>query len=217
MVSATPRICPMSGGGTSLAANGVDFSPIRAFTRTAYRPADPVAFDWIKLAFVRDGSAILLSEFGKRPVRFGDAVLLSANVLCGIEPEGHITATVVYADADYVVDQVFWQHASVLRDRLDAAEFASTIYTEPAQILRLGEDRHAHAVAGRAGCVERREPTRGNLLPDASPMVQRRPCHRAVHQDLSGPHKLDTARYGMANLTSDSTVQSPSRRSAQGC
>ena len=131
----------MSGGGTSLAANGADFSPIRAFTRTAYRPVDPVAFDWIKLAFVRDGSAILLSEFGKRPVRFGDVVLLSANVLCGIEPEGHITATVVYADADYVVDQVFWQHASVLRDRLDAAEFAPTLYTEPAQILRLGEDR----------------------------------------------------------------------------
>src|SRR5690625_3593561 len=127
-MSATPRICPMSGGTTSLATNGVDFSPIRALTRTVYRPVDPTAFDWIKFAFVRDGSAILLSEFGKRPVGLGDVVLLSANVLCGVEPKGHVTATVVYADTDYVIDQVFWQHVGLLRDRLDARDFAETLY-----------------------------------------------------------------------------------------
>jgi len=49
--------------------------------------------------------------------------------------------TTIYADTDYVIDQVFWQHADTLCDRLDARDFAATIYTEPAQILRLGEDR----------------------------------------------------------------------------
>ena len=68
-------------------------------------------------------------------------VLLGANVLCGSEPEGHVTVTTIYADTDFLLDQLFWQYADVLRDRLDAQGFADTIYTEPAQILRLGEDR----------------------------------------------------------------------------
>lgn len=33
-----------------------------------------------------------------------------------------------------------WQNAAFLQDRLDARGFADTLYTEPAQILRLGED-----------------------------------------------------------------------------
>ena len=68
-------------------------------------------------------------------------VPLGANVLCGSEPEGHVTVTTIYADTDFLLDQLFWQHADVLRDRLDAQGFADTIYTEPAQVLRLGEDR----------------------------------------------------------------------------
>lgn len=46
-----------------------------------------------------------------------------------------------YLDTDYVLDQVRWQYAGFLDDRLDAQGFAETIYTEPAQILRLGEER----------------------------------------------------------------------------
>ncbi|WP_431877996.1 helix-turn-helix domain-containing protein [Amycolatopsis sacchari] len=84
---------------------------------------------------------MLLSEFGQQPVKPGDVILLGANTLCGSEPEGHITVTTIYADTDYVVDQVFWQHVGLLRDRLEAQDFAATIYTEPAQILHLGEDR----------------------------------------------------------------------------
>lgn len=117
------------------------FQAILARTRTVHGPVGPLAYDCVKVIVVRDGSAILFSEFGQKPVRVGDVVLLGANTLCGSEPEGHITVTTIYADTDYVLDQVFWQHASFLHDRLDAQEFAATIYTEPAQILRLGEDR----------------------------------------------------------------------------
>lgn len=117
------------------------WSPLLARTRTVHRPIGPVAYDCVKVITVRDGSAILFSEFGQKPVKFGDVILRGANTLCGSEPEGHITVTTIYADTDYIVDQVFWQHASVLQDRLDAQEFAATVYTEPSQILRLGEDR----------------------------------------------------------------------------
>lgn len=116
-------------------------SPLVARTRTMHRPLDPTAYDCVRIVVTRDGSSILLSEFGQKPVKVGDVILLGANVLCGSEPEGHITVTTIYADTDYVVDQVFWQYVGLLSDRLDAQDFAATIFAEPAQILRLGEDR----------------------------------------------------------------------------
>lgn len=117
------------------------FSPILARSGTIHRPIDPVAYDCVKLIFIRHGSAILLSEFGEKPVTVGDVVALGSNTLCGSEPEGSITVTTLYLDRDYVVDQVFWQHAALLADRLDAQDFADELYSEPAQILHLGEGR----------------------------------------------------------------------------
>lgn len=116
-------------------------SPLVARTRTYHRPAGPVAYDCVKIIVVRDGSAILFSEFGQKPVRAGDVILLGANVLCGSEPEGHITVTTIYLDTDYLIDQLRWQHAGVLHDRHEALDFAETVYTEPAQVMRIGEDR----------------------------------------------------------------------------
>ncbi|KAB1641481.1 helix-turn-helix domain-containing protein [Gulosibacter chungangensis] len=106
-----------------------------------HRPVGPVTYDCVKVIVVRDGSALLFSEFGQRIVTVGDIVVLGANVLCGSEPEGHITTTTIYLDTDFVIDQVFWQNAWLLRDRLDAQRFTKALYSEPAQVLRLGEDR----------------------------------------------------------------------------
>ncbi|MDN5892434.1 helix-turn-helix transcriptional regulator [Arthrobacter sp. AOP36-A1-22] len=117
------------------------YDPLLARTRTIHNPSGPVAYDCVKLIVVRDGGAILFSEFGEQPVNVGDVILLGANVLCGSEPEGHITVTTIYLDTDYVLDQLFWQHVELLHDRLDAQGFADTTFTEPAQLLRLGEDR----------------------------------------------------------------------------
>lgn len=52
------------------------FAPIFARTRTFHHPTAPVAYDCVKVIIVRDGSVILYSEFGQRPVNVGDAVLL---------------------------------------------------------------------------------------------------------------------------------------------
>lgn len=117
------------------------YDALIARTRTIRRPIGPVAYDCVRVIVVRDGSAFLFSEFGQQPIKSGDVVLLGANVLCGSEPEGHITVTTVYLDTDYVLDQVRWQYAGFVCDRLDAQGFADAIYSEPAQILRLGEDR----------------------------------------------------------------------------
>lgn len=83
----------------------------------------------------------MFSEFGEQPVSFGDAILLGPNVLCGIEPEGLLTSTTIYIDTELALDQFFWQHSTILHDRLDAQGFAEKVYSEPAQILHLGRDR----------------------------------------------------------------------------
>ena len=117
------------------------FEPVVALTRVIRAAVAPLAFNCVTVTVVRAGSAILLSEFGQKPINVGDVTLLGANTLCGGEPEGQVTVTTICADTDYVIDQVFWQHVGLLQDRLDAQDLAATIYTEPAQILRLGEDR----------------------------------------------------------------------------
>jgi len=117
------------------------FTPILARTRTAHAAIDPIAYDCVKVIVVRAGAALLFREFGAHHINIGDVVVLAANTLCGAEPESWVTATTLYLDRDYVVDQVFWQHAALLSDRLDAQDFADELYSEPAQILHLGEDR----------------------------------------------------------------------------
>lgn len=126
------------------------FTPLLARSRTITRPVGPIAYDCVKVIVVRDGSAILFSEFGQQPVKIGDVILLGANVLCGSEPEGHITVTTIYADTDFILDQVRWQYAGLLQDRLEAQGFAEMIYTEPAQNSPLGRGSgwDAAAVAG---------------------------------------------------------------------
>lgn len=126
-------------GGLVLQEPGI-YQPIVARSRSIHEPTAPIAYDRVKLIFVRHGSAILLSEFGEKPVTTGDVVLLAANTLCGSEPEGSITVTTLYLDRDYVIDQVFWQHAALLIDRWQARDFAEELYSTPAQILRLGAD-----------------------------------------------------------------------------
>lgn len=117
------------------------FSPIVARTESRHTPVAPIAFDCVKFIIVRAGGAQLFSEFGCLHVNLGDVIVLASNTLCGAEPEGWITTTTLYLDHDYVIDQVFWQYAARFKHRLDARSFLDTNYAEPAQIIRIGENR----------------------------------------------------------------------------
>lgn len=117
------------------------YFPIVAQTSSFHRPVGPIAFDCVNLTVVRDGSAILSSEFIQSPIAVGDAVLLCANTLCRADAEDSFTATIICIDTDYLIDQVFWQHVGLLSDRLDAKELAGRLYVEPVQLLHLGGQR----------------------------------------------------------------------------
>lgn len=121
-------------------------APVLARTHTIVRRVDPLAYDCVQVIVVRDGSAMLFSEFKQKSVKFGDVILLGANTLLGGEPEGGTTFTTIYLDTDYLIDQIFWQYVNILQDRFDAQCFAETMYTEPAQVLHIGQDRAAMLV-----------------------------------------------------------------------
>ncbi len=95
-----------------------NFVPVLARTLTMHTVSAPVAYDCVKLIVVRSGSAIVFSELVEKPMNVGYVVLLGPNTLCGSEPEGWVTTTTLHLDTDYVVDQVFWQNASILANRL---------------------------------------------------------------------------------------------------
>lgn len=117
------------------------FSALTAQTWTFHTPFGPWAYDCMKIVVVRCGAAVITTELGQKPVREGDCLLLSPNVLLGGEPEGLFTATTIYIDTDYLVDQVFWQFSNIIRNRFDALSVTETLYTEPVQVLRLGSER----------------------------------------------------------------------------
>lgn len=115
--------------------------PIAAFTSTHRKAIAPVAHDYVKVVFIRTGSLTLLSEFGECLAVPGDVAILGQSTLCAGEPVGRVTVTTVVLDPDYMIDQVFWQHASVLSDRFHAQRLAENIYAEPTQLLHLGRRR----------------------------------------------------------------------------
>lgn len=131
----------MNGGARQACRDSMPFCAIVARTRTIRRAIGPVAYDCVKVMVVREGSAILSGQFGRAWVNAGDVVLLDANALCGGEPEGYVTVTTVYADTGYVLDQLRWQYAGVVRDRIATQGLANAICTGPIQVLCLGEER----------------------------------------------------------------------------
>lgn len=86
---------------------------------------------------VRDGSAILMGEFGQEHVSSGNVILLGANILCRWEPERYITSTVICADMDYLADQLYWQYTGQVRNHLTKRDFVPAICGKLAQTLRL--------------------------------------------------------------------------------
>lgn len=122
-------------------AESASFSPVVARTSTWLSPTEPRSYDCVRIIFVRGGSAVLFSEFGVCSVAVGEVAVLAPCTLCGSEPDEWFTTTTLYLDRDFLVDQVFWQYAAMFTDRHDARHFVETRYTEPAQLLQLGEER----------------------------------------------------------------------------
>ncbi|RLK49717.1 AraC-like DNA-binding protein [Microbacterium telephonicum] len=115
--------------------------PILIRTEVRRDSLAPTAHDCVTVILVRTGIAELLSEFGQRTVSPGDIALLGGNTLYGVEPVGEATLTILHLDTDYIIDQIYWQNVAAVGDREFAQRYAETVYTDPAQIIRIGLPR----------------------------------------------------------------------------
>ena len=62
------RRVPVASGASAGDVPEQGFSPVVTRTESVHRRRDPIAYDCVKLIFVRAGAAWLFSEFGERPV-----------------------------------------------------------------------------------------------------------------------------------------------------
>lgn len=135
----------VAGWVTMLDAGSVEpgspCAPIRVGTRSLRSPRGPVSYDFVRLVVARAGSAFVFGEFGRWALNVGDVLALAPGTMCGVEPEGWVTATTLMLDRDYLVDQMFWRHSHRFTDRFDAARAFDSRYAGPAALLRLGQDR----------------------------------------------------------------------------
>lgn len=118
------------------------YSPLLARTVTIRRSMLPVAYDCLTLAFARGGSALLRGFSDKGPFerlhfREGQGLLATPGVFCGGDPEEPFDVTVIYVDADFIIDQAAWKYSSWFADRLHAHISLMQRYTDPVQVLDL--------------------------------------------------------------------------------
>ena len=113
--------------------------PFYAATTVHNREVAPAAYDCVKFVVVRSGQARLLSDHDEFHVAVGDIAVIGPNILCGAIPQESVSATTVYVNEDYVVDQLFWQHTDKFITRRDVIWFIETHYPEPIQLIRFGE------------------------------------------------------------------------------
>lgn len=114
------------------------YTPVSARTCSTRRPAAPTVYDCVRIAVIRDGSAIVSGECAQ-PARVGDAVLIASGARFGYEPEGRVAVTTLNLDTDYLIEHLFWQHLDVIPDRDAARDLAVQLHPDPVQMLRLGE------------------------------------------------------------------------------
>ncbi|MBD8021362.1 helix-turn-helix transcriptional regulator [Brevibacterium sp. Re57] len=114
---------------------------LTARSKIFHAPFGSESQECVKLVVVRFGAATITTDLGSNLVREGDCLLVSPNVLFEGAPKGSLTATTIYVDTNYFVDQVFWQYSNSVCDRFDALEVAGTLNAEPVQILKPGFEK----------------------------------------------------------------------------
>ena len=111
--------------------------PIVACTETLASRSHPVAVGCVELIVVREGSGQLIGEFGYQPLSVGDVIVVAADTWNWTRPEGSITTTTLYLDADYLVDQVFWEYADFFTDRLHAKHYLEVRFAHSTYVTHL--------------------------------------------------------------------------------
>ena len=193
---------------------GVSFC---AHTATFGRGLLPLAYDWVEVVVVLKGTGeAVVRDGGRRvPVGPGSVGFLMPNTPFGVWPDGRMTVSRVFVAADYLLDQIRYQHPHAAFDRTSAALRSAVMFPDPAQIVTLGGPELevvAKSVAELAGLTARlavlanhwvAQCLVSNVLGAVMPMLHRVPCpaccdvdgveRRASLPRMSAMHPLSPA------------------------
>lgn len=81
---------------------------------------------------------IVRCEAEVRHIGAGDVTLIAPSVVTEREPEHHLTTTTLFADADYLIEHLFWQHLDIIPKGDAARSLAAKLYPESVKVLRVG-------------------------------------------------------------------------------
>lgn len=124
-----------------------EVSPIRVHEFTVDEPTGPHVVNCFTLLVPRDGRAEVSVDDERWIIQPGTALMVKENVAVLLAPLSRLSATVVWVHTEYLMDQLYWKHASVIPDRLTARYVADKLYGDSAQILMLGPSFAARVTA----------------------------------------------------------------------
>lgn len=100
------------------------------------------AYDGVRFLFVHTGEVRAWTDVGEVRLRAGDVLVVSPNHACGFGAPHHARVQTLLIDLVYLIDQVFWQHAAGLHDRLHALSLVEEAFPDPVIVLHLSDDAH---------------------------------------------------------------------------
>ncbi len=148
-----------SSGEIDSAASGVVRWPVRVETGHYAHPVAPEVYDCVKFLLTREGSGTITGDWGERRFRMGDLMLVGSGLAIGGAPDGTATTSTIFADKDYVMDQVYWRYADVLQDRTAAETVMQRAFGTGAIMIRLNGPLAA-TFAARIDEIERAQTMR---------------------------------------------------------
>ncbi len=118
------------------------FVPVMAQTRALLQPARSEACTCVRYIFVRSGTVVVSSIRGERFLNPGDLMILGPNLSFEKVPDGSATLTTIYADFEYLADQLLWELSTVFIDRSQVLSYLGKAFPEQEILLHLNtEDR----------------------------------------------------------------------------
>jgi AraC-like DNA-binding protein len=137
-----------------------------AVTVTLDAPLERYLSDWVLVSLIRAGSAVIACNGQFKRVGSGDVVAFASGTSIGIEPHDSVTVSTVAIDRDWLIDIMFWRHARVFIDRLQARRHVRRWRKRPVRFGHVEGEQSAVLAAcieKLAGLNEARSPSDGFL------------------------------------------------------
>jgi AraC-like DNA-binding protein len=102
----------------------------------------PLAYDWVEIVVVREGTgeATLCDGARRVPVVPASIAFLMPNTPFGLYPDGRMVVTKVFVSSHYLLSQVQYENPSLAFDLTSARLLSALMFPEPSQLIVVAND-----------------------------------------------------------------------------